>query len=1103
MQLLDGRLLLAPTDLNEFLLCRHLVGLNLAAVRGEVKPPDAADPHAELIARKGGEHERRHLAGLRAQGLEIVEIAQPRQEITAIEAAAAATHDAMRRGSPIIYQGVLFDGEQVGYADFLHRIERPSALGGWSYEVEDAKLAHRTKAYFLLQLCAYSEHVARLQGEQPARVHVVLGTKDRESFRLADYAAYYRRVKARFAEYVGNGASGETYPDPVQHCAVCRWAPVCDERRLRDDHPSLVANITRQQTARLKAAGITTLAALARADPARLDADISGATLARLVQQARLQLHHRETGEHDYELLEPMPDRGVALLPAPSSGDLFLDLEGDPLVEGGLEYLFGVGWEEGGEWQFQPFWAHSPDEERAAFERVIDLIMDRLERDPAMHVYHYAQYEPAAFKRLAGRYGTREDELDRLLRGKVFADLYTVVRQAIRLSQPSYSLKKVEAFYRTEARADGVTDGNESIVAYERWLESRDAALLRDIERYNADDVRSTCELRAWLVARRAEAIARFGRHIPWRRPSDGDPSEKLAAERTASVALAERLGPGLMALLLDYHQREARPAYWAYFDRCAKEPEELVDDPDSIGDLTEVKEGKRGPGVVRLAFPPQEHKMKVGTTPIDPATQKPAGTIHRLDDDAGWLELKRASGAPLPRALVPPRPLDTKAQRNALARLGEAVAGGSDSYRAAREVLAGAPPRMRGTTLEEIARRLDESHLFVQGPPGSGKTYRGARVIVDLLAQGKKVGIAALSHKAINHLLHEVEEAAVEAKVGFVGLKKATPGNPESYFESKLERPFITSSDKGRDFPPARVQLVAGTSWLFAKQAMANVLDHLVIDEAGQMSLADALAMGTSARNLILLGDPQQLPQVSQGAHPEGSGRSVLEHLLGEHDTVPADRGRFLNETWRMHPDVCGFISELCYEGLLDSEPRCARQRVDAPGELTGTGIWFLPVPHEGNSQSSREEAGRIAAAIGPLLEGEVVDFDGKRRRLEPADIMVVSPYNAQVRRLRAHLPAAVRVGTVDKFQGQEAMVVFFSMATSSGDDLPRRLEFLFSRNRLNVAISRARCLAVLVASPRLLDVHCGTVEEMRMVNGLCRFVEMAQPAGPARRYR
>ena len=273
----------------------------------------------------------------------------------------------------------------------------------------------------------------------------------------------------------------------------------------------------------------------------------------------------------------------------------------------------------------------------------------------------------------------------------------------------------------------------------------------------------------------------------------------------------------------------------------------------------------------------------------------------------------------------------------------------------------------------------------------------------------------------------------------------------------------------------------------------MEGQFDYLFIDEAGQVSLADAVAMSPCARNLVLLGDPQQLPHVTQGIHPGGVGVSVLEHLLEGHDTVPPDRGLFLEQTWRMHPDVCEFISALAYDGRLQSQADCARQTITSAG-LSGTGLRYLPVPHAGNAQQSIEEAGAIADEIRRLLAtGTFTDRNGTRRPLTPADILVVAPYNMQVRCLLQSLPAGVEVGTVDKFQGREAPVVFFSMASSSGDDIPRGLEFLFSRNRLNVAISRAKAMAVLVCSPRLLETRCRTVEQMRLVNGLCALAERA----------
>jgi uncharacterized protein len=405
------------------------------------------------------------------------------------------------------------------------------------------------------------------------------------------------------------------------------------------------------------------------------------------------------------------------------------------------------------------------------------------------------------------------------------------------------------------------------------------------------------------------------------------------------------------------------------------------------------------------------------------------------------------------------------------------------------------------------LVTALDESYLFIQGPPGSGKTYTGARLIAALVGSGYRVAVAATSHKAIHNLLDEVIVAGNGADahgrrgsaersgpIPITGLKKGSDGDESFYAGAGFENTSDNAVCAASDAP-----IVAGTSWLFAREEMAGKFDYLFIDEAGQVSLADAVAMSPCARNMVLLGDPQQLPHVTQGIHPGGAGVSVLEHLLDGEATVPPERGLFLEETWRMHPEVCGFISDLAYEGRLRSEAGCSRQRIDSVG-LSGTGLRYLPVEHTGNAQQSHEEAALIGVEVRRLLEsGTFTGRDGTRHRLTPADILVVAPYNMQVRCLLNALPDGVEAGTVDKFQGRQAPVVFFSMATSRGEDIPRGLDFLFSRNRLNVAISRAKALAVLVCSPRLLETRCRTVEQMRLVNGLCAFAEhaSARPAG------
>jgi uncharacterized protein len=533
--------------------------------------------------------------------------------------------------------------------------------------------------------------------------------------------------------------------------------------------------------------------------------------------------------------------------------------------------------------------------------------------------------------------------------------------------------------------------------------------------------------------------------------------------------------------------------------------PEELVDDSESIGCLEPhpvVRPEPRKKSLVHtLRFPAQDHKLGPGRV-YDPATGETAGEILEINDATGVVELLRGpklAVTPLPRALIPGGPYGDPEQRNALFRFAESIQRGDTRYPALKAILNRDFPRIRAiaagariqttdlTKMKELSLGLDGSYLFVQGPPGTGKTWTGARLIASLLASKKRVGVTAQSHKAIHNLLRELETVARKDGVPFRGLKKSTTENPESGYQSDF---FTSESVNSRFVEMSRqAQVLAGTAWLFSRSELDGQLDYLVIDEAGQVSLADALAVGTSAHNLILLGDPLQLAQVSQGIHPPGCGASVLEHLLAEAPTIPEDRGIFLERSYRMHPEVCAFISEIVYADRLHSDNSAARRTTSF-----GTGIRFIPVEHQGNRSASDEEVAQIATLIADMLQGSFTDAEGTTRQLREQDFMVVAPYNAQVHRLRVGLPDGVRVGTVDKFQGQEAPIVFFSMATSSGEDVPRNLAFLFSRNRLNVAISRAQCLALLVCSPRLLEARCHSIEEMELVNALCRLVEYAE---------
>jgi uncharacterized protein len=314
---------------------------------------------------------------------------------------------------------------------------------------------------------------------------------------------------------------------------------------------------------------------------------------------------------------------------------------------------------------------------------------------------------------------------------------------------------------------------------------------------------------------------------------------------------------------------------------------------------------------------------------------------------------------------------------------------------------------------------------------------------------------------------------------------------------EGRCLHPMVVGVDDNAEVEQAiasgQADVVAGTAWLFARSALEGAVHTLVVEEAGQFSLANVVAMAGAARNLVLLGDPRQLAQPSKAAHPPGAEASALEHLLGPHATMPEERGLFLPVTRRMHPGVSRFVSEAFYEGRLESDPACARQSIAGAPPLAGHGVRWVSVEHSGNRTVSPEEVEVVKTIFADLMGREWTDRDGRRRPLEADDVLVVAPYNAQVARLDGALPAGARVGTVDKFQGQQAPVVVYSLAASSAEDAPRGMEFLYSLNRLNVAVSRAQGLAVLVGSPGLLRVHCRTVEQMRLANALCRFVEAA----------
>lgn len=1126
----NGTIYLSASDLVGHLSCTHLSTLDLQVVTGALEKPDYYDPLLEILRERGFRHEQDYIEYLKSQCHEISFIEGEGINDQTVD----ATLNAMREGKDIIVQAALRQGCWTGRADILRRVSVPSSLGDWSYEVIDTKLARETKGGSVLQLCLYADLLSHTQGIEPENLYIVSPWSDYEPqrFRFPEFAAYFRRVK-RSAEIAADGTQNdETYPDPKVHCDICRWKHDCDKKRRADDHLCLVANISKGQISELKENGIDTRHALARlAYIPFKPRKGSSLSLEKVRAQAAIQVKALETGKNEIEFLDMIPETGFAILPEPSDGDIFFDIESDQFVgEDGIEYLFGYAFkDESCQLQYVAEWAFDRAAEMVAFERFVDFVTARREQYPDLHIYHYASYEPGALKRLMGRYATKEVEIDNFLRGKVFVDLLSVVRNALRASVESYSLKKLEPFFCFNRQVP-LHDANVALTTLSAGLELNDISSIDDktkaaVQGYNADDCFSTLHLRDWLEGLRVGRIAE-GVDIPRPLPGQEGPSEELDEKSRKIRELIEQLthdvpvdieerteeqqARWILAYLLEWHRREEKAVWWEFFRLSDLTADELVSEKAALGHLTlvgQVDATKTGIPIHRYRFEQQDTDIR-GDEDIRQTGGEKLGSVVSINTEERTIDIKKskATADVHPDAVFVHKIIPGTEQAASLFRLGEYVTEngieGEGLFQSARCLLLRKLPDFGGQAKEEenedtlttairIIETLDKGVLPIQGPPGTGKSHTGARMICSLVRRGKKVGVTANSHKVIRHLINKVIEAADEMGIDVQCIQK--PGEMEPNQE-RLS--FVkTNDDIFTALSVGAAQVAGATTFTWSRADGGETVDVLVVDEAAQMSLANVVAVGQAAPAMILLGDPQQLEQPTQGSHPDGAGVSALDHILGGHQTILPEQGLFLPETWRLHPEICAFNSEQFYEGKLFSKEGCELQKVISSGLFNESGLRYVPVPHIGNTSSSPEEARMLQEIVREILESgsKWIDRDGKTKNITNDDILIIAPYNAQVFEIQQLLHGA-RVGTVDKFQGQEAPITIYSMATSSHTNAPRGMEFLYSCNRLNVAISRAQCLTILVASPLVFEAECRTPRQMQLANAHCRYLELAE---------
>ncbi|GER23629.1 ATPase [Zafaria cholistanensis] len=1145
-------------------------------------PEFAADHMLARAGELGDAHERKVLEALIGEhgpwdpqaGTGVYRVERP---ATMAPAPLRERHDetwrALEAGADVVFQATFFDGEFLGFADFI--VRQPDG----SHAVWDTKLARHAKVGALLQLAAYGEQLGKAGFAAHPDLTLVLGDMSRSVHPLPDLLPVFRERRQRFraltASHRAGAAPVEWGQDGLAHCGRCDY---CAEQVSLSRDLLLVSGMSMARRAKLREAGVRTID-----DLALLPEAAATGPLARLRDQARMQTG-RETpdGSCTYQGTDGrqrtvsyrlLPGGTIGKLPPASPGDIFFDFEGDPLWQDphggwGLEYLFGVVEADGPQPVFRPFWAHSRGGEKRAFLDFLDYVEKRRATWPDLHVYHYAPYEKSALRHLASAHTAGEDTIDAWLREGLLVDLYDTVRHSLRISESSYSIKKLEPLYMGGTpRSGDVVDAGASVVAYADYCAARDAgeaekaaAALQAIAAYNEYDCLSTLRLRDWLVGlvpagpapqapRQGVLEPDGGPEVPQEEPSPEELRlraflEALPADRDLT---ADERAVAMVAAATGYHRREEKQFWWGHYDRLDKPVDEwaetrnvfVVEEAEVLDDWAKsTPRARTETRTVRLrgTMPPGSDfrpgttwfRMFGGSLPegIEPSRGSALGRggmfstevlEAELDEENGGAVLtiaEKSSGKVepyphLPIVLAPDQPIRTTPIREALAELARTVGGTLPALprHPGLEILRKAAPRFRtlqappavgpdghgqldyiGAITEAVAD-LDHSYLAVQGPPGTGKTHVGSHVIANLVARGWKVGVVGQSHAVVENMLAAaVEKAGVDPER--VGKK---PKDPAAQKDG-ARVPWKVTGDKALAglLEGPEGALVGGTAWtMTGKNIPAGALDLLVVDEAGQYSLANTLAVSRAARRLLLLGDPQQLPQVTQGTHPEPVDESALGWLSAGHATLPPELGYFLADSWRMHPALCEAVSRLSYDGQLKSAPAAALRHL----EREPAGVETVCVEHTGNATSSTEEAGEVLRQVRRHLGLAWDDGRGSGARgLGQEDILVVAAYNAQVNVVRDVLEAAglsgVRVGTVDKFQGQEAPVVIVTMACSNAAEAPRGMEFLLNRNRINVAVSRGQWRAVIVRSPELtshMPNRPAALAELGAFVGLC----------------
>ena len=1064
------------------------------------------------------------------------------------------TEEALKKGYDLIHKAHFkYDG-WVGEIDFLIKDKSKKTKNGkWKYEVYDTKLSSVAKVDHITQISLYSEWITTQQdNELPDSMHLILNKKDKErknnrikidaeikTYKTQNYQLYFQFNKANYIKFLDSDKKN-TYPERCEFCALCDWSDVCEKKWLDDDHLNQIAKIRKEQIRKIKKHGLKNLSEFAKIKETEKIIDLRSSILKKHLSQAKLLIEFKKTKIPQFKILPLEEGRGFNLMPSPSEHDLFFDIEGlDKILnpeesnqdKEGIEYLFGMYDHDNKQDPYKFFWAHSQDEEKEQFIALLKFIEKHLEKYPDSHIYHFNHYEETALKKLMLKYDTRIEQVNDLLRDGKLVDLHTVHNQGMQVSEREYSLKNLEKFYGYKRKGE-IKKASDSTDKYLDWIETGEEKLLDEIKLYNREDCESTYFLREWLRAKKPKDAIYAKKKEPVERERNWEKENedyKILIEKNCKDEEIKEI----LKNILGFHKREDNVYWQSVFGRAReKDHDDLIEDAKCIGfmeqinkDLNENSKGKEVK-VFTYKFLNQDFKVKEKDAVIDALdgdleTYKVGKVLNINEDENGKNTIEISTQKNLPKVLSITKNefVPSKAIIEAIRRFVDSAIKNEKKYKATYEILKKSYPKIKnikegeaiiteGDFLKEsfkAVESMDSSYLYFQGPPGVGKTHTAAHVIIELIKKSKKIGITANSHKVIFNLLNKIEELSVNEKnnFSFKGYHKGGSDPAKKYTEGKFVKHIGGTkkiSGKSHDkmdleFESMNVDLFSGTPWLFSRPACDEKLDYLFVDEASQLTTADIVAVSLSAKNVVIIGDQMQLSSPISAVHPGESGKSLPEFLLEDHDTIRPNKGVFIDKTRRLHPKLCNFTSENFYDGRLKNFDFTEKRKITflkKENLLPETGILMVDAKHKDICRQKSEEEGKLVKDFyNRLLGSTFLDDKNTQKKMNEEDILVVAPYNVQVNYLKSILPKGAKVGTIDNFQGQEAPATIISMTTSDPESLPRNIDFFFSRNRLNVAVSRSQCLSIVIINKKIMQLACKKIEHIHLVNTFMKLLE------------